>query len=176
MGLPFIKDFIFLDKKRFICTFSDVKPRSDPFANRNKAGWCPANTYKQGQTCFNFFEESSSDIFNLTYYEAKNLCEKQEERQLASFSRMDQNLASLCNSTFPAQIRGFWLGLGKHDLNVDEFKWADQSPFTFTYIFETTAFISAQVAFYLKFYTRVAARLSNLSLIRLMEQFQPIDK
>ncbi|CBY13420.1 unnamed protein product [Oikopleura dioica] len=123
------------DKKRFICTFSDVKARSDPFANRNKAGWCPANTYKQGQSCFNFFEESSSDNFNLTYDEAKRLCEEQKGRQLASFSRMDQNLAlaaSLCNSSFPAQIRGFWLGLGKHGLNVDEFKWADQSPFSFT--------------------------------------------
>jgi hypothetical protein len=123
------------DRKRFICTLSDIKPRTDPFANRNKAGWCPADTYKQGQSCFNFFEENSAQNFNLTYDEAKELCEKQEGRQLASFSRFDQNLAlaaSLCNSSFPPQIRGFWLGLVKHGANVDEFKWSDQSALTFT--------------------------------------------
>jgi hypothetical protein len=115
------------DRKRVICTLSYMKPRTDPFANRSKAGWCPADTYKQGQSCFNFFEESSAQKFNLTFDGAKQLCEKQEGRQLASFSRFDQNLAlaaSLCNSSFPPQIRGFWLGLGKHGENVDEFKWA----------------------------------------------------
>ncbi|CAG5111279.1 Oidioi.mRNA.OKI2018_I69.chr2.g5601.t1.cds [Oikopleura dioica] len=125
------------DTKRFMCTLSDIKPRNNQDDRNKRGSWCPANTYKQGYSCFTFFNETK-DTFNLTYDAASELCEEEDGRMLASFYRRDQNLAlaaSLCNSTFSANLKGFWLGLkGKYSWEGDklEFKWLDQSPFTFS--------------------------------------------